>query len=194
VAHLLDRLTADEFERVATYAGNQQQQQHVQRNHQDQQDRLRSGHLGPHWPADGELTTEELPSASSEDVIRVLATTAFTTEQVAAGLALGDGEVDQLRRDRKLWAIQLRRSWRFPTVQFDVDTMARRPIRQVRGLAQVLVALPEDLHPVAVDRFLRTPQPDLWNDGALSPLAWLRGGGNIEAAVHAAQIVDWYSR
>lgn len=198
VAFILDQLTEDEFERVANYATNQKRQ-HDQRHRPSNKDELRSGRKDPHWPADPEVSTDGLHSAipaaeSAEDVMRVLATTAFTAKQVAAGLGIGDEAVEQMRLDRALWAIQAGRSWRFPAAQFDVDTMARQPIRQVRGLAQVLVALPADLHPVAIGGFLSTPQPDLWNGRALTPLAWLRSGGAIEAVVRAAQAADWYSR
>lgn len=124
-----------------------------------------------------------------------LAVSAFTADEVATGLGISDSRVRQKRAARELWAIPDGQSWLFPVSQFDTDPNTGGPLRQVRGLAQVFQALPPDLHPVAVDGFLHTPQPDLDHGrGAQSPLDWLRDGGDVALAVAAAQAADWYSR
>jgi hypothetical protein len=41
--------------------------------------------------------------------------------------------------------------------------------------------------------FLRTPQPDLFHDRSMTPLEWLRDGGDVDQAVAAAVGIDWYT-
>ena len=123
-----------------------------------------------------------------------LAVTAFTADEVRKGLGISDSRVRQKRAARELWAIADGQTWLFPVSQFDIDTETGAPLRQVRGLSEVLKALPADLHPVAIDGFLHTPQPDLYQGRAQSPLDWLRDGGDINSVVAAAQRSDWYSR
>lgn len=124
-----------------------------------------------------------------------LAVTAYTAEAVKAALGITDSRVRQKRLARELWAIPDGQSWLFPAAQFDDDPKTGLPCRQVRGLAEVFKALPPDLHPVAVDGFLHTPQPGLYQGGRhQAPLDWLRDGGDVEAVVAAAQAVDWYGR
>jgi hypothetical protein len=122
-----------------------------------------------------------------------LAVTAFTAEEVAAGLKISASRVRQKRLARELWAIADGPSWLFPVPQFETDDNGG-PTRLIRGLDQVFKALPADLHPVAIDGFLHTPQPNLYHDRALTPLEWLRAGGDIDQAVTAAANADWYSR
>lgn len=122
-----------------------------------------------------------------------LVATAFSAEEVASGLKISASRVRQKRLAHELWAIADGPSWVFPVPQFETDDSGR-PVRVVRGLDQVLKTLPADLHPVAVDGFLHTPQTDLDLDGPLTPLEWLRGGGDIGQAAHAAANADWYSR
>ncbi|GFG53472.1 hypothetical protein CQY20_31700 [Mycolicibacterium agri] len=122
-----------------------------------------------------------------------LTISAFTAEEVAAGLSISASRVRQKRLARELWAIADGQTWLFPISQFERDANGG-PVRQIRGLDQVIKALAPDLHPVAVDGFLHTPQPDLFVDKAVSPLEWLRGGGDVAQAVTAATTADWYGR
>lgn len=122
-----------------------------------------------------------------------LAVTAFTAEDVAAGLEISASRVRQKRLARELWAIADGQSWVFPVPQFETDDKGG-PVRVIRGLDRVFKALPENLHPVAVDGFLRTPQADLYLDRPLTPVEWLRDGGDIDQAVSAAANADWYGR
>lgn len=121
-----------------------------------------------------------------------LINTAYSGGQVAELLGVNESRVRQRRADRTLWAIQDRGGWVFPALQFE-DEAGRRG--QVRGLDQVLQALPTDLHPVSVAGFLTTAQPDLRVDGqAVSPLDWLRSGGDIRLVLTVAEAADWASR
>ncbi len=121
-----------------------------------------------------------------------LINTAYSGGQVAELLGVNESRVRQRRADRTLWAIQDRGGWVFPSVQFEDDAGRRG---QIRGLDQVLQALPADLHPVSVAGFLTTPQPDLSIDGQpMSPLDWLRSGGDIRLVLSVAEAADWASR
>lgn len=119
-----------------------------------------------------------------------LAVTAFTAAQVAAGLGVTAYSVRQKRLAGELWAIPDGTTWVFPALQFETGEDGG-PDRQVRGLDQVLKALPAGMHSVSVAGFLRTPQPDLYLDRAMTPVEWLRGGGDIAQAVAAATNIDW---
>lgn len=121
-----------------------------------------------------------------------LAVSAFTAEEVANGLGVSASRVRQKRLAGKLWAIPDGQSWVFPVLQFETSADGG-PTRQVRGLDQVLKALPEGLHPVAIAGFLRTPQPDLFHDRPMTPVEWLRAGGDVDQAIAAAASTDWYT-
>ena len=122
-----------------------------------------------------------------------LAVTAFSAEEVAAGLNISASRVRQKRLAHELWAIADGQSWVFPVPQFETGDNGG-PVRVVRGLDGVFKALPKDLHPVAIDGFLNTPQAELYLDRPLTPLEWLRGGGDIDQVVTAALSIDWYGR
>lgn len=102
--------------------------------------------------------------------------------------------VRQKRLAGELWAIEDGHSWLFPLSQFEIDENTGGPIRQVRGLSQVFKALPSDLHPASVDGFLTPPSPILDHIRPLTPLEWLRQGGDVDRVVTAARTSDWYSR
>lgn len=121
-----------------------------------------------------------------------LAVSAFTAEEVANGLGVGASRVRQKRLAGELWAIPDGQSWVFPMLQFETSADGG-PTRQVRGLDQVLKALPEGLHPVAIAGFLRTAQPDLFHDRPMTPVEWLRAGGDVDQAIAAAASTDWYT-
>ncbi|KQH79007.1 hypothetical protein AO501_03530 [Mycobacterium gordonae] len=121
-----------------------------------------------------------------------LAVTAFTADEVAAGLGVSGSRVRQKRLAGELWAIADGQSWVFPVLQFETGADGG-PTRQVRGLDRVFKALPADLHPVAIAGFLRTPQPDLFHGRLMAPVEWLREGGDVDQAVTAALKYDWFA-
>ncbi|SIM08311.1 hypothetical protein [Mycobacteroides abscessus] len=115
-----------------------------------------------------------------------LVSTAFTTEDVARGLKITASRVRQKRLARELWGIADGQSWVFPVPQFDTGADGG-PIRVVRGLDEVFKVLPQGLHPLSVKNFLFTPQPELYVQGhQMSPLQWLRDGGEVALVVAAA--------
>lgn len=185
------QLTEDEFLRVADYA---LQQKSAGRGIDDpialgQPEQI----AGDRGIIAGELLHPQIAAAATAHTSRLTAT-GFTAEEVAIGLQISAREVDRMRLARELWTIPDGPAWRFPAAQFDTNPQTHRPIRQVPGLAHVLVALPADLHPLSINGFLHTTQPDLCNGREQTPLEWLRGGGHSDAAIRAAEITDWYCR
>ena len=142
----------------------------------------------------------EDPEAYAEAAVDIAAhlgrliSTAYTANDVAAGLGISQSRVRQRRLSGELWAIADRATWLFPVLQFERDANGG-PTRQIRGLGEVFPALPDDLHPVAIAGFLHTPQPDLEVNGRpVAPLEWLRSGGDVAAVLTAAQALEWASR
>lgn len=121
-----------------------------------------------------------------------LTASAFTGEQVAAGLGVSSSRVRQKRLVGELWAMPGRQGWLFPRVQFETDDAGCQGQR-VRGLDQVFKALPAGLHPIGIAGFLRTPQPDQFDDRPMTPVEWLCDGGDIGRVVTAAANTDWYT-
>ena len=100
---------------------------------------------------------------------------------VAARLGVTRARVRQRAADRTLLAIREDDEWRFPRAQFDDGA-------PIRGLPAVSLALPPDLHPVAVWSFLREPSTDLTlGDRPASPLEWLRSGGSPDPVAAIAR-------
>lgn len=174
MAFYLGELTDDEFQQLADHAQHQVS--------------AVPGDIRDHPPVPPDVIQRE---QVAKHVAR-LVTTGYSSEDVALGLGITDFQVAQKRTARELWAIPDGTSWRFPACQFDIDLTSRRPLRQVRGLARVLLALPLDAHPATVDGFLHTSQPDLQRQRAQTPLEWLRGGGDIFAAAACAAKSHWY--
>lgn len=81
---------------------------------------------------------------------------ALRTAEVAALLGVSDGRVRQKLRDRALYAIDdpAGRGHLFPRFQFDGG-------RPLPGLGEVLTALPDGVHPLAVESFFLEESPDL---------------------------------
>lgn len=131
-------------------------------------------------------------AATNAARMRELLSSAFLAYEVADGLSLNCSDVRRLRRERALWAINVGRLWLFPRSQFEIGH--GRPLFQIAGLDRVLQALPATLHPLAVDRFLHTCQPDLHFHAPTTPLEWLRAEGDVGLAVDVAVTADWYGR
>ena len=110
----------------------------------------------------------------------ILADSADVAE-VAERLGVTRARVRQRAVERTLLAIREDDEWRFPRGQFT----DRAPIR---GLPAVSLALPPDLHPVAVWAFLTEASTDLpVDDRPASPLDWLRSGGSPEPVAAIAR-------
>lgn len=95
----------------------------------------------------------------------------------AALLGISPSRLSHRIADGDVYQVQLGRDRYLPRWQF-------RDNKPLPGLAAVLAALPDELHPLAVEGFMTTPDPDL--DG-MSAVAWLTAGGDPHAV--AAQAV-----
>ncbi len=106
--------------------------------------------------------------------------------EVARLLGVDDSRVRQRLTKRSLYGIKLPDGWRLPAFQFD----PARPGRLVPGIGRVLPRLDPALHPVAVYRWFTLPNVDLvLDDTPVSPLDWLRSGGDpTEVAALAADL------
>jgi hypothetical protein len=125
-----------------------------------------------------------------------LISTAYTSAEVASGLGVKESRIRQRRLARTLWAVDANGAWVYPAVQFDLDTVnGRHTLKQVRGLEQVLPALPTDLHPTAVAGFLLTPQQELLLDNRPCAVRdWLHRGGTVDAVLRLIEIEEWANR
>lgn len=163
------------------------------------------GGEGPGGGAGGGLTAEEervlatggldaspLRAGEEEPLTRTaleyarLLQSSLTVEQAAGLLGVNPSRVRQrlTGHPRTLYGIKEGKAWRVPRFQF-----AGRKL--IPGLAAVIGALPADLHPVTVRRWLTTPHPDLRVDRAearsVAPLDWLRSGRAPEVVADLAR-------
>ena len=115
---------------------------------------------------------EAVPGTEAAVTYGALLATGLTVGQTAALLGIDASRVRHRLAEGSLYGVRLRAGWRLPAFQFGAGGT-------VPGIDRVLAALPSDLHPLAVWRWMTTAQPDLaGDDGPQSPLAWLLGGGS----------------
>lgn len=108
---------------------------------------------------------------------------ALTEDEVQKVLGVKPSRVRQRIADRSLYAIAVGKERRFPQVQFHERDL-------VPGIGRVLQTLPEDLHPVEVEDWLTSPNPDLLagEEGeVLSPREWLISGGSAASLLPMAR-------
>ena len=108
--------------------------------------------------------------------------TGLTTRQTAARLGVSDARVRQRLQARTLLAVREGLSWKLPVFQF--TTRGELP-----GWGKVCPSLPSAASPVAVERWLRLPHPDLVtgeNETPISPRGWLLEGRPPEAVAALA--------
>lgn len=88
--------------------------------------------------------------------------------QVAAVTGKSRSQITRDVNNGKLYARSVGRQWRIPRWQLAAE-------RVIPGLAQVVPAIPDHLHPTVVEGFMTTPQDDL---DATTPVDYLRTGGD----------------
>ena len=140
----------------------------------------------------GGFSFAPLPPGADDPLARTVAEYAAllaTALPVPAGarlLGVDDSRVRQRLARRSLYGVKLADGWRLPAFQFD----PARPGRLAPGLDRVLPRLDPTLHPVGVYRWFTLPNPDLvLDDAPVSPLDWLRTGGDpAEVAALAADL------
>lgn len=101
---------------------------------------------------------------------------ALSVAEAAKRLRVDQSRIRQLLSNGSLYGLKVKGEWRLPRFQFTTRGL-------VPGIQQLLRALPEDLHPVEVLTWLSSPDPDLEvGEQSLSPLEWVRSGGDPERA------------
>lgn len=105
---------------------------------------------------------------------------ALTVEQAAQMLGVTTGRVRQRIGAGVLAVMRRREGYLLPAWQFYDDKV-------VPNLKHVLAAV-DDVHPVTLQGFMTTPNPDLEVDGEIvSPRGWLITGGNPEQVAELAE-------
>jgi hypothetical protein len=105
---------------------------------------------------------------------------ALTVREVAEMLGRSEVRVRQRLADHSLLGVRAGNAWRVPAFQFESGA-------ELPGWDRVMAALPRDVHPLTVARFLDRRHPDLDLDGQpTSPRAWLRAGADPRAVVEIA--------
>jgi hypothetical protein len=121
------------------------------------------------------------PLSSTVAIYVAMMDDALSVAEAAKRLRVDPSRVRQLLSSGSLYGIKVKGEWHLPRFQF-----TRRGV--FPGIQDVLRALPDDLHPVEVVTWLGNPDPDLEIGGqALSPLDWLRSGGDPERATDVAR-------
>jgi len=134
--------------------------------------------------ADFSLLPVEVPDPVERTRLAYIALVldSLSASEVAEHLGRDVSRIRQRTRDRSLWSLPGAAGTRYPRVQFAADGS------EIPGIGAVLQALPPDLHPLAVLRWLTSPKPDLRVDGrALSPREWLLAGGAADETVALAE-------
>lgn len=132
-----------------------------------------------------------LPQPSGPSVVRdeVAAmadqlASSLTIESAASLLGVDRTRVSHRIRQGELSAFRLGRQQRLPRWQFHESATK---VSVLPGLAVVLAALPRGLHPLSVEGFFTTPDPDL---GDATPRQWLAGGGEPAIVAQEAATLD----
>lgn len=118
----------------------------------------------PHGPED--------PISAAAAAFTALLASSIDVAAASRLLEVSPTRIRQMLGQRTLYGIRTGPNWRLPAFQFSDRGV-------IPGLSAVVRCLPVDLHPLAVERWLTAPSPDLELDGRpVSPLAWLRSGAD----------------
>ena len=125
------------------------------------------------------------PLAATMIQFAALISTSLTTKEAAQRLGVPESRVRQMVARRTLYGVLLNSRRRIPAFQFAQGGGL------VPNIAKVNAALPEDLHPVEVQAWYTQPHADLFVgddlDACVSPLDWLRSGGEVNRVVRLAR-------
>ncbi len=109
----------------------------------------------------------------------------LTTKEAAARMQIPESQVRQMIARRTLYSILLNNRRYIPIFQFEKDG----PL--VANITKVNATLSPDIHPVEVYDWFTQPDPDLFVgddvDATISPLSWLRSGGDVKKLVMLAR-------
>jgi hypothetical protein len=125
-------------------------------------------------------------AARSVAAVTELIGSAVTTTELSRRLGVDASRVRHWASERSIYAIRVGRRNRYPIWQFGPDG------RPLTGLKAVLAALPKGLHPLAVQGFMTTPQPDYEiDDRDVSAAEWLASGGDVGVVVEMADSLNY---
>ena len=121
------------------------------------------------------------PIARGAAEFAALLGSALSVNDVAKRLGVNATRVRQRLSNRTLYGIKRDGEWFVPRFQF-----GRRAT--IPGIGPVVAAMDPHLHPVAVLRWFTQPHSDLGEEegACVSPLDWLRSGGNPEELARLA--------
>lgn len=125
------------------------------------------------------------PLAATTAQFAALVSTSLTTKKAAERLDMPESRIRQMIARRTLYSILLNSRRHIPAFQFAQSGGL------IPNIGKVNAALPEDQHPVEVHAWYRQPHPDLFLgddvDARVSPLDWLRGGGDATRVAQLAR-------
>ena len=125
------------------------------------------------------------PLAATTAQFAALVSTSLTTKESAARLGMAESRIRQMIARRTLYSVLLDNRRHIPTFQFAQQGGL------VPNITKVNAALPEDLHPVEVQAWYTRPHADLLIgddvDACVSPLSWLRSGGDAKSVAQLAR-------
>ncbi len=135
----------------------------------------------------GGLSTADRTGAADPLVQSVVAyagllDTGLTTTQAAKRLGVSDARIRQRLAERTLLAVREGRVWKLPLFQF-----TRKG--ELPGWGEVCPRLPPAASPVALDRWLSLPHPDLVvgaDERPTSPREWLAAGRPAQTVAQLA--------
>lgn len=133
------------------------------------------------FPVDAALNPK--PIARRAAHFEQLRRTSLTTEDAAKRLHVNTSRVRQrlTAKPPQLYGIRQGSEWRLPAFQFGEDGL-------VPNIERVIVKLPADMDPVAVELWFRSPHVDLVHGGEhLSPLDWLSRGLAVQPLAELAE-------
>ncbi len=104
----------------------------------------------------------------------------LTAVRVGIRLGVKNSRVRQRLGEGTLYGIKVDGKWRIPLFQFEDGA-------EVPGLAKVLKVIDRSVNPLTLRRWLVSPNPDLEiDDRTVTPLEWLKSGGNVRTVVELA--------
>lgn len=107
-------------------------------------------------------------------------TASLSAAEVAERLDIDESRVRHRQSKGGLYSFMVGRKRRYPMWQFTEDL--NQPV--LPGLAMLVKAIPEDMHPASVQGFMGTPQNDLRDgDRRLTPAEWLMAGRDPQSVV-----------
>lgn len=125
------------------------------------------------------------PLATTAAQYAAIIETSLTTGAAANRLKVPENRVRQMIARRTLYSILLENRRHIPIFQFEEDGGL------IPNITKANAVLPDDLHPIDVYDWYTQPDPDLFigddADARMSPLAWLRSGGNVNMVLMLAR-------